>query len=343
LTLLHPRFSNIRLIAPKRVNIHWFVALLLILVFLTTGCAGTHSPSGQDPSTRLYLGADEIERMNQMILAQATPDSEPSEHLLGAGDLLNISVFEIKELDTTGRVSANGLINLPLIGSVHVQGLTPMAAEKKIEALYRKKYIKDPHVSIFIEEHVSQRITLVGQFKMPGTYDYPAKRRLLDVIAIGGGLSEKAGQTVQIRKSRLQGPPIVFMVDLDRLIAKGDTQLNIEINGGDVLFIAEAGVFFVDGAVRLPGAYAIKHRLTLMEALVMAGGLQPKATKQIKLIRADQTGERQLIELDLDQHGTSEAIIMDRDVLIVEAGGIARFMSGFGISILGTGFQYQAR
>lgn len=311
---------------------------------MSTGCTATHRQSGQDPSTRYYLGADEIERMNQMILAQATPDSGPSEQLLGAGDLLNIGVFEIKELDTTIRVSANGLINLPLIGSVHVNGLTAMEAEQKIEALYRKKYIKDPHVSIFIEEHVSQRITLVGQFRIPGTYDYPAKRRLLDVIAIGGGLSEKAGQTVQIRKSRVQGPPAVFMVDLDRLIAKGDTQLNIEINGGDVLFIAEAGVFFVDGAVRLPGAYAIKHRMTLMEALVVAGGLQPRAaTNRIKLIRVDATGQRQLIELDLNQPGTSEAIIVDRDVLIVEAGGIARFMSGFGISILGTGFQYQAR
>ena len=63
--------------------------------------------------------------------------------------------------------------------------------------MYKRSFIKDPHVSIFVEEQISQRITLVGQFKNPGTYDYLSNQRLLDVIALGGGLSERAGQVVQ--------------------------------------------------------------------------------------------------------------------------------------------------
>jgi polysaccharide export outer membrane protein len=247
------------------------------------------------------LKEDEISKMNEMILSQVQMNSDPGDYLLGKGDLLRISVFEAEELNTTVRISSRGLVALPLIETVDLKGLTAIEAEEKIEALYRQRYIKNPHVSIFVEEHISQRITLVGQFKTPGTYDYPTKQRLLDAIALGGGLSEKAGQVAQIRRShQVQGQPDVVMVDLDQLIVNGNVQLNIEINGGDVIFIPEAGTFFVDGAVKKPGAYAIKHRTILQEALVEAGGHEPWAVKdKVKLVRLTENGEREIMDLDL--------------------------------------------
>lgn len=323
---------------------------LLIGISLLGACASTNnaSPNRQADQQQVvdyYLGDDEINQMNEMILSRAQMHSEPGEYLLGEGDLLRISVFEAKELDTTVRVSSRGLITLPLIETVDIKGLTAIAAEEKIEVMYQERFIKNPHVSIFVEEHISQRVTLVGQFKNPGTYDYPTKQRLLDAIALGGGLSEKAGQIAQIRKSRqVQGQPDIFMVDLDQLIVKGNVQLNIEINGGDVIFIPEAGVFFVDGAVKKPGAYAIKHRTVIQEALVEAGGLEAWAVKdQIKLVRIAENGERQIIDLDLSQPGVKEMTINDRDILMVDAKGAASFMRGFSVSILGTGFSYWAR
>lgn len=321
-------------------------ALTLVGMVLLGACAAPGKPPAENPTVDSYaLGDDEISRMNEMILARTQIAVEPGEYLLGEGDLLRISVFEAKELDTTVRVSSRGFITLPLIDTVTVKGLTAMEAEQQIETMYRERFIKNPHVSIFVEEHVSQRITLVGQFKNPGTYDYANKQRLLDVIAMGGGLNDKAGQMVQIRKSRPQnGQPAVFMVDLDRLITEGDTGLNIEINGGDVLFIPEAGVFFVDGAVRRPGAYAIKHRTILQEALVEAGGFEPWAVKDhIKLVRITEHGERELIDLDLSQPGAIEMVINDRDILVVDEKGAAGLMKGFSVSILGTGFSYWGR
>jgi polysaccharide biosynthesis/export protein len=283
--------------------------------------------------------------MNSMILSHAHLNSESSDYLLGEGDLLRISVFEAQELDATVRVSARGLITLPLIGTVAVKGLTAIEAEEKIETLYQAGYIRHPHVSIFVEERVSQRITLVGQFKIPGTYDYPTKQRLIDVIALGGGLSEKAGQIVQIRRSRqVHGQLDVVMVDLEQLISRGDVIHNLEINGGDVIFIPEAGVFFVDGAVRRPGAYAIKNRTVLQEALVEAGGLETWAVKdRVQLVRMAENGERKLIELDPSQAGVQELVLSDRDILIVPSSGKAGRMSGFGVSILGTGFSFYSR
>jgi polysaccharide biosynthesis/export protein len=324
--------------------------LILIGISFFGACASTNNPSvkNQAEETQLIdfsLKEDEISKMNEMILSQVQMNADPGEYLLGEGDLLRISVFEAKELDATVRVSSRGLITLPLIKTVDVKGLTAIEAEKKIEALYQKSFIKNPHVSIFVEEHISQHITLVGQFKNPGTYDYPTKQRLLDAIALGGGLSEKAGQTVQIRKSRhSQGQSDVVMVDLEQLIRKGDVQQNIEINGGDVIFIPEAGVFFVDGAVKRPGAYAIKHQTVIQEALVEAGGVETWAVKdKIRLVRMTQNGERKIIDLDLSQPKVKQMAINDRDILIVDARGTAGFMRGFSLQILGTGFSYWAR
>ncbi|MBR9986596.1 MAG: polysaccharide biosynthesis/export family protein, partial [Desulfosarcina sp.] len=308
------------------------VLSLLIGIFLLGACASTDNavtnrPAEEPQLVDYSLGEDEISRMNEMILSQAQTNNNPGDYLLGEGDLLRISVFEAKELDTTVRVSSRGLVTLPLIETVDVKGLTAIEAEEKIEAIYQQRYIKNPHVSIFVEEHISQRITLVGQFKNPGTYDYPTKQRLLDTIALGGGLSEKAGQMVQIRKSRRsQGQPEVVMIDLDQLINKGNVQQNIEINGGDVLFIPEAGVFFVDGAVKRPGAYAIKHRTVVQEALVEAGGIEPWAVKdKIKLLRLADNGEREIIDLDLGQTSVKEMAVKDRDILIVDESGVAGF------------------
>lgn len=322
---------------------------LLVGILFFGACASPNGavanrPADDRQAADYYPGTDEISAMNELILARAQMSSDPGDYLLGEGDLLRISVFEAKELDKTVRVSSRGFVTLPLIEAVEVKGLSAMEAEEKIEDLYKKRFIKNPHVSIFVEEHISQRITVVGQFKNPGTYDYPRKQRLLDVIALGGGLSEKAGRMVQIRRSRhVQDQPDVVMVDLDQLIKKGHVQHNIEINGGDVIFIPEAGVFFVDGAVRRPGAYAIKHRTVIQEALVEAGGIETWAVKgRVKLLRMAENGERQIIDLDLSQPGVKEMAVNDRDILIVDESSTAGFR-GFSVSILGTGFSYHGR
>jgi polysaccharide export outer membrane protein len=313
---------------------------LLILMLVLSPLFGGCSTTGEPETVLFYPASNEISELNEKILSQAQMSSEPGDILIGEGDLLQISVFEAKELDKTVRVNSRGFISLPLIGEVWLSGLTAIEAEEKIEEMYKRSFIKDPHVSIFVEEQISQRITLVGQFKNPGTYDYLSNQRLLDVIALGGGLSEHAGQIVQVRRTRYgQGEPNTFIVDLDRLIKEGDVELNIRLNGGDVLFVPEAGVFFVDGAVRRPGAYPIKHKTVVQEGLVEAGGFESSAKKdKIKLVRMTENGERKIIDLDLNETSSNEMALKDRDILIVGESGLGT--RGFSISVFGTGFAY---
>lgn len=318
-----------------------FIIQPFILATLAALIVACGSPNSQSPINN-YPSSNEIKEMNEKILAQSQMGSDLGEILIGEGDLLQVSVFEAKELDKTVRVNSRGFISLPLVGEVHISGLTAIEAEEKIEKMYKTRFIKDPHVSIFVEEQISQRITLVGQFKNPGTYDYLSNQRLLDAIALGGGLGEKAAQVVQVRRTRyVQGEPTTFVVDLDLLVKEGRIESNIKVNGGDVLFVPEAGVFFVDGAVKRPGAYPIKHQTVVQEGLVEAGGFESYAKKDIiRLVRITETGERKIIELDLNETDSRKMVLKDRDILIVEESFLGGLGRGFSISILGTGFTY---
>ena len=323
--------------------IHWLTAVgLVISLGILTGCVSSQSQnvSQSEPPAPAKLKQDEIAEFNEQLFASARGSADPSDYLLGSGDLLQIKVYEAEDLNTTVRVSSRGYVTLPLLGAVSVDGLSAREAEEMIEKLYRVRYIKDPHVSIFVEEHFSRRVTLMGQFRNPGTYDYLSKQRLMDVMALGGGLSDIAGRVVQVRRySGSQEAHSVFVVDLDQLIKEGNSDLNIHINSGDIIFVPEAGTFFVDGAVRRPGAYHIKHTTTLHEAFLEAGGLAPYANKErATLIRVSETGNREMVELDLTQSETMEMEVKDRDVLITEASAYGKLVHGMGINIGIPGF-----
>ena len=279
----------------------------------------------------------EIEDLNAKLLAGAEFSTDPGDYLLGPGDLLQVTVFEAEELATTVRVSSRGYITLPLLGQVAVEGLSAREAEIYIEERYRRDYIKNPHVSIFVEEHISQRITLVGQFQKPGTYDYPSKKKLLDVMALGEGLTKNAGRTAQVRRSgKGTEKPVseTIIIDLDRLIRKGEDGLNIDINGGDVVFVPEAGTFFITGAVRKPGAYPIQQKTLLLEAIGAAGGLEPYAdAEQLILIRHIGDGEREVKELDLSEIVSQQMVINDRDVIFARASAWGKLAHGFRINV----------
>ncbi len=325
---------------------------LCLLAACATGPSGYESHeaggTGEASSTESMVErrqTREIDALNEKLMSQAQLHVDPADYLLGAGDLLQIDIFEAQELCTKARVSSRGYVTLPLLGQIKLNGLTAREAETLIEGAYAKRYIKDPHVSIFVEEHYSQRVTLVGQFKNPGTHDYYSKQRLLDVLALGGGLTDKAARTVQIRRMGTtpeeDGRPSegVFYVDLDRLIKEGATELNVEINGGDVLYVAEAGEYFVDGAVRRPGSFSIRQNTNLQEAVVAAGGLAPYANKSEIVIVRNNKGEREILEIDTSEPENWGFPIKDQDVIVAKSSVMGRLWHGFSIRIFGVGYQ----
>ncbi len=320
---------------------------------LLSGCAEEQFKANTD-----LKQFQKVSQEAEKVAANDTAEKEPppslaagdiGDYLLGPGDLIQVTVFETQELNAEVRVSSRGHISLPLLDAVEVRNLTAAEAEEKIETLLKAKYLQDPHVSIFIKEHVSKQITLVGSFKKPGTYDYVSKRKLLDVIAIAEGLSEKAGSAAYItRYDEKSRKNINYFIDLDQLVRKGNMQQNVTIMGGDVIFIPETGQCFVDGAVRKPGTYPLRNGMTITEAIALAGGLAGYAdTDKIKLIRhMDHNQERQVLSLSYNdlQGGVGDTLLIkDQDIIFAEssASGTLFSGSGFTIGFLGTGVSFK--
>lgn len=335
----------------RRVAYFFITAICLII----SGCAkeqfeaNTDLKQFQEASQAIEEQAPTADKVVAQPAAAAMATDDIGDYVLGPGDLIQLTVFETEDLDTEVRVSSRGQVSLPLIGTVDVRNLTAADAERKIEGLLAAQYLQDPHVSIFIKEHVSRQITLVGSFKKPGTYDYVAKRNLLDVIAIAEGLTENAGTAAYItRFDDKSKKNINYFVDLDQLIKKGNMAQNIMVLGGDVIFIPETGQCFVDGAVRKPGTYPIKSGMTITEVVTLAGGLAGYAdTDKIKLIRHMGPGqERQVLSLSYNdlQAGVGDSLLIkDQDIIFAESSSSGMLFSGSGFTLgfLGTGVSYR--
>ncbi|NLZ17568.1 MAG: hypothetical protein GX087_07535 [Desulfobulbaceae bacterium] len=333
-----------------------FFVFIVGVAFLLASCGGEQfkATTSVDRFQEMHAERQQDKIAREQIAttpaAAVLNSADPGDYLLGAGDLITVTVFETPDLNTETRVSSRGFVSLPLINNVQVANLTAAEAEQKIEDLYRASYLHDPHVTVYIKEHVSKQITLVGALQKPGTYDYVSKRRLLDVIAIANGLSEKAGALAYVNRQNEGSDKFTnYLVDLNDLIKNGNMMQNMVIQGGDVIFVPEAGQVFVDGAVRKPGTYPISHaKMTVAEGIAIAGGLASYADDDsIKLIRYMGEGkQREIISISYSdlQGGLGDNILLeDQDIIFAESSAMGTLISGSGFSLglLGTGVNFK--
>lgn len=324
----------------------YFAACIVLFAVFGSGCAIRKGPEPnaklQDVVAQETRDKQDIKAINQRLLGAVTSTPSPKDYMLGEGDLLQVSVFEIQDLKTTVRVGARGFITLPLLGAVQVNGLTTRDAEEKIEKLYDAKYLKNCHVTVFVQEQVSGKVTLIGALKKTGSFPYLTKQNLLETLALAEGLADNAGTMVEVRRRDDSGRPSKFLVDLNKLGTKNEDDLNIEIKSGDVIYVPEAGTVYVDGAVRRPGNYPIKKKMTIPEAIGAAGGLATFADeKKIKLVRSKPEGKPEIVQLnltDIEKEGPDSPenlAVKDKDIVFVETNKIEAMIYGIHINGLG--------
>ena len=137
-------------------------------------------------------------------LTMGAKSSAPHDYVIGNGDLLDISVFDVPELSKEVRVSQSGTINIPLVPvRLRVAGLTETQAEEKIaEVLEANGLVSHPEVGVAVKEHRSQPITVVGAIMHPMVYQADRDVTLLEVLAEAGGIANDAGDTVIVTRRR---------------------------------------------------------------------------------------------------------------------------------------------
>ena len=240
---------------------------------------------------------------------------------IGPGDLLTIQVFETPELSGTARVGQDGSANLPVLGSVHVAGMSASDASRAVEQeLKSRGLLLDPHVSIFVTEYASQGASIIGEVRAPGVYPTLGTRRLLDMISLAGGVAPTAGKVISIVHQN--DPEHPQQVAIQPTPASLHAQENPVIQPGDTIVVAKSGVVYIIGDVLKPGGFLVDNneRLSVIESLSLAGGWNKTAAlSKTKLIRKLPTG-REEVDLDLKHivYGKqADVMISDGDILFV--------------------------
>ncbi len=232
---------------------------------------------------------------------------------LGPGDVMKISVYGSPDLSLETRVSEGGNISYPLIGQVAVGGLSVAAAEKKIASMLEGGgYLKKPQVNLIVTAMQSQTVSVLGQVNRPGRYPVEGKRSLMDMLALGGGVSNEGGDKVTLVRTR-GGKTTRNEIDLVQLMREGDMNGDFQVMGGDVLFVERAPKFYIYGEVQRPGAFRLERAMTVTQALSAGGGLSLRGTERGLMIkRRDAQGQLQTIR------AKSDDLVQVDDVLYVK-------------------------
>ena len=214
---------------------------------------------------------------------------------IGAGDLLDVSIFDSAELSTKARVDTDGNLALPVGGLVHVAGLNAEAAATAVEKKLRDEdIVKEPHATVFIIEYATQGVSVLGEVNKPGVYPLLGSHGLLDLISAAGGSTPNAAKAVTITHREDPGHPVIVQLES----RPGSIEnFNPDIQPGDTIVVARAGLVYVVGDVVKPGGFLIENndRLTVIEAIALAQGINHTALlNSSKLIRKTATGREEL-------------------------------------------------
>ena len=246
---------------------------------------------------------------------------------VGPGDLLDVKVFDIPELDQIVRVSDQGEAVLAFIGRVQLAGLTTADAQTLVEDRLREgHYVRQPQVSIVIQEYGTQGVSVLGQVGKPGVYPVLGGRTLLDVISDAGGITPLAAHEATIKR-RKGGD--VFTSSLSdnpgELLAS-----NIELWPGDTVIVPKAGIVYVIGDVGRPGGFVMENngRVTLVQAVALASGVNRTAAQsKARIIRKTDSGYDDVpIDLKRILQGKAPDVPLSREDIVYIPPSLVRSM-----------------
>lgn len=239
----------------------------------------------------------------------------PRDPVLVQGDTITIRVFEQSDYSPIVTIGTDGKVMLPLVGVISLDHLTITAAEDLIANRLRGAGIyKDPQVTIQVTEGPSATATVIGEAH--GIVPVIGSRRLLDVLALAGGLPSTASHVITINRP---GQPEPIVVDLGTDPSRSAVA-NILIFPGDTIVVARIGSVYLLGAFRSQGLVPLSSStpLTLMEATALGGGVTFEAKLgDLRLIRTV-GNQRTVVKLDIDKvmHGkVPDPILQPNDIL----------------------------
>jgi polysaccharide export outer membrane protein len=237
-----------------------------------------------------------------------TDEQKSSTYVLGPDDQIVIRALHAEEIsDKPFRIQPDGNINLAMVGEIAAAGLTVGELQAKLTESLRKYYV-NPQATVTVTDFRSQPVSVVGAVTNSGVHQLQGHKTLLEMLSMAGGPRPDAGPFVRItRDLRWGSVPLpnahddpranssVGEVNLRELLESRDPRQNILIYPQDVISVPAGGLVYVIGEVKKSGGFVLGTRssLSVLEALSLAEGLQPKASpRKARILRA----------IDADQH-----------------------------------------
>lgn len=303
--------------------------LMAALVVLLQACATKLAPPTAN-ANEVFTPAAKSDRV-EFLSAAALADLEaPSDvvYRLGEGDVLSLQVWGRPEVSGRFVMGPDGLISVPVVGSVRLNSLTREEAAQQIRGGL-SRYYDQPHVVLGVDQYTSNKVTVLGRVQNPGQLAFDSQPTLLEVLAKAGSLPVIDKQATLTRCAIMRGRDKIIWVDLKRLLNGGEMAYNLRMKKGDLVYIPDSSdtMVYVMGSVFRPGAYRLTPDMSVMDALMQAGGANEDASpKEIGIYRAT----RQSVErIELDELVTGRArnnfALEEGDVIFVPKSGIADF------------------
>ncbi len=167
---------------------------------------------------------------------------EEERYYIAAGDVLSINVFPATEFSREVTVQPDGTIEVPLIGSLKVEGYTADEIEKILISRF-SKYVANPKITVNVRKFASSRIGVMGEIESPGYYPFVEGMKILDLITQAGGFKDyakldrcKIFRKVKDKKGNIREE--VIYVNIEKIV-EGDFRYNLDLTSGDIIYIPE--------------------------------------------------------------------------------------------------------
>jgi polysaccharide export outer membrane protein len=252
------------------------------------------------------------------------------EYSIGAEDIVKVAVLGHDDLTQTIVVQPDGTFIYPLIGRVKAADLTPKELERKITTLLAQGYVRNPQVTVSVQEYRSKTVFVVGEVSRPGSYSLSGRMTVLELLSKAGPTSAAGVEVVIVRpKIAVSGPLVPVdltgaptgdstdQADLIRVnirdIQMGQLDKNVLVRPNDTVFVTQAARIFVTGEVKTPGAIVYWPGATVRKAINTAGGFSADAaTGRLRVVR-EVDGKTKELKIGLDDP------VQPGDTIIVKA------------------------
>jgi polysaccharide biosynthesis/export protein len=292
---------------------------------------------------------------------QTSKPAVTEDYKIGPADVIVVTVTDAPEFGGKYRVSDSGVIVIPGVSAaIQAENLTPTELAHSIrEALLEAKQMRDPHVSVFVEEFHGRSITVLGAVAKPSVYPLTKKTNVLEALSLAGGALPNSGNSVTIVRGKASAESTGTEIGTVQTVRMSDLlngkESSAEVRNGDVVSVSSGQLIYVVGAVVKPGGYAmsdLNSGVSVVQAVALAEGMKSVASHHGLILRQSTSNKARVeIPVDIGQMMTGKAadvVMAPNDILYVPTSGAKQTLqvmgqiamaAANGVAIYGVGYR----